>query len=473
MPYLSIFLAITLTAFSNPLFAEKPDLPKSLSEIIDKSNIPKDAISLVIYSIDNQKQIAALNPATNRIPASLVKIIPTWVALETLGPSYSWKTEIRTLGNIENGVLNGDLVFKGLGDPFLVIEDLWHIVQALSRKGLHHIDGNFLIDSRYFSPINPTPIDGDPLRLYNVSPSATMVNFKWIDLIVNPTSDGTKARVNIYPDLDNLNLVNKLKISDKPCRGNHPRIQLESSDDLGTITISGKLPRACRNYTLSRTALSSDAYLYGLFKKLLSDNRGDITGVHLKATPQQTSESRLFYTWNSKPLVEVVTKLNKWSNNLMARSLVYSIGAELMGAPGSKEKGVKAIKQYLTQQGLDLSGMLIDNGSGLSRSSRISTNLLNEILNRAWRSPLMPEFASSLSIAGKDGTTRRRFLNPTIENKVRIKTGTLNNVSSAGGYVFGQSGEVFSFALITNYPRVERVLGPKFQEALVEWITRL
>ena len=91
MPYLSIFLAITLTAFSNPLFAEKPNLPKSLSEIIDKSNIPKDAISLVIYSIDNQKQIAALNPATNRIPASLVKIIPTWVALETLGPSYSGK----------------------------------------------------------------------------------------------------------------------------------------------------------------------------------------------------------------------------------------------------------------------------------------------------------------------------------------------------------------------------------------------
>ena len=119
MPYLSILLAITLTAFSNPLLAEKPNLPKSLSEIIDKSNIPKDAISLVIYSIDNQKQIASLNPATNRIPASLVKIIPTWVALETLGPSYSWKTEIRTLGNIENGVLNGDLLFKGLGDPFL------------------------------------------------------------------------------------------------------------------------------------------------------------------------------------------------------------------------------------------------------------------------------------------------------------------------------------------------------------------
>ena len=157
----------------------------------------------------------------------------------------------------------------------------------------------------------------------------------------------------------------------------------------------------------------------------------------------------------------------------MARSLVYSIGAELMGAPGSREKGVKAIKQYLTQLGLDLSGMHIDNGSGLSRASRISTNLLNGILNRAWRSSLMPEFVSSLSIAGKDGTTRRRFLNPTIENKVRIKTGTLNDVSSAGGYVFGQSGEVFSFALITNYPRVERVLGPKFQEALVEWITRL
>ena len=131
------------------------------------------------------------------------------------------------------------MLLKGLGDPFFVIEDLWHIVQALSRKGLHHIDGNFLIDSSYFSPVNPTPIDGDPLRLYNVSPSATMVNFKWIDLIVNPTSGGTKARVDIYPDLANLNLVNKLKISNKPCRGNHPLIQLESSDNLETITISG------------------------------------------------------------------------------------------------------------------------------------------------------------------------------------------------------------------------------------------
>ena len=157
----------------------------------------------------------------------------------------------------------------------------------------------------------------------------------------------------------------------------------------------------------------------------------------------------------------------------MARSLVYSIGAEHTGAPGTKEKGVAAIREYLTEQGLDLSGMRIDNGSGLSRSSRISASLLTSILNRAWKSTLMPEFVSSLSIAGKDGTTRRRFQDSTIKNRVRIKTGTLNNVSSAGGYVFGKSGEVFSFAFIVNHPRVERVLGPRLQEALVEWISHL
>ena len=158
---------------------------------------------------------------------------------------------------------------------------------------------------------------------------------------------------------------------------------------------------------------------------------------------------------------------------MMARSLVYTIGAEKLGPPGTRAKGINFIGKYLSDNNIDKNKFHIENGSGLSRSTRVTADLINDVLRKAWKSQIMPEFVSSLSIAGQDGTTRKRFGGNKAENRIRIKTGTLKNVSSAGGYVFGKSGNIFSVVFIANHRNVDRVAGPKFQEALMNWVSEL
>ena len=475
-PKIALF-AIFIFTFCDSINAKISALPKDLSTIVESSGIPLDAISIVVQSVAENDPLVSINADVSRAPASLIKVVPTWVALETLGPSFKWRTEIYTLGPIRNGALEGDLLIKGYGDPYLVVEDLWHIVGELSRKGLRHVNGDLIVDSSYFSSdlSNVSSIDGGQDRLYNVPPNASMVNFKWINFVINPSSDGERTRITTVPQLPNLRILNSVEVSNKPCRGNNPNIKFNyfKKNKQDIVEISGSLPKSCRNYTLSRTALSPEAYLYGLFKLLINQWGGSISGNYVKAKHDPFMERKLFHQWNSKSLAEIVLRLNKWSNNLMARSLVYTIGAEILGPPGTRKKGIKFIGKYLSDRNIDIKQLHIENGSGLSRSTRVTTNLINDVLRKAWRSQIMPEFISSLSIAGEDGTTRKRFRGSKTENRIRVKTGTLKNVSSVGGYVFGKSGKVFSVVFIANHPNVDRASGPNFQEALMTWVSEL
>jgi D-alanyl-D-alanine carboxypeptidase/D-alanyl-D-alanine-endopeptidase (penicillin-binding protein 4) len=178
-------------------------------------------------------------------------------------------------------------------------------------------------------------------------------------------------------------------------------------------------------------------------------------------------------TWRSRPLAEIIRSVNKFSNNVMTRQLLLTLGAESSGAPGSAASGIAAIDGYLSEQGLDSTGLVLDNGAGLSRSTRISAAVLAQVLRIAAQSPYAPEFLASLSLGGLDGTTRNRFRGHPVAGRMHVKTGRLDDVAALAGYVHAASGTNYIGVLMVNSPEAHRGPGEELQEAFVRWIYTL
>ena len=174
--------------------------------------------------------------------------------------------------------------------------------------------------------------------------------------------------------------------------------------------------------------------------------------------------------WPSPPLSDVIKNINKPSNNLMTRHLLLTLGAERFGAPATYAKGEQAILEYLNEHGIDSSKLVLDNGSGLSRESRITTQLMNEVLRLGYASSYMPEFIASLPLAGMDGTMRNRLRNPATRGRMHIKTGTIDEVSAIAGYVHARSGKHYAVSAILNHELADRGPGVELMDALLRWV---
>ena len=460
------FAFAACTAFLPCAFAES--LPAPAARVLTGHSISPDDVSVVIHALDDAEPVLAHAPDASRNPASVMKLVTTWAALELLGPAYTWPTEVYLDGELERGKLDGDLVLKGYGDPFLVLEEFWKMLRALRRLGLEEIDGDLVIDDSHFAVDDPPPgeFDGQPHRTYNVVPSALLVNFKAVSFHFFADAGEDKVRVVPEPPLANLKIVNQIRFADGPCRGYQAGISFAvGGNGLDEVRLGGAFPRRCGSYSLSRTVLEHDTYVYGLFSALWEELGGRFDGKLRKATV--ASDAVPVLKWRSPPLADVVRSINKNSNNVMTRQLVYTLGAETAGPPGIRAHGIAAIRNLLESHGLDTSSLVIDNGSGLSRDERISARLLVDMLRRAAASPYAAEFVSSLSLGGLDGTTRRRFNGNSAV--MHVKTGRLDHVSALAGYLRAASGKDYALAIIVNARDAHRGPGQEFEEAFVKW----
>ncbi len=154
----------------------------------------------------------------------------------------------------------------------------------------------------------------------------------------------------------------------------------------------------------------------------------------------------------------------------MARQLLLTLGAEEFAVPGTEEGGRLVVAQWLQDRQLDPTELILDNGSGLSRESRIPARILGKLLRYAWKSPYMPEFMSSLSVSGLDGTLARRFRDGPLTGKAHIKTGRLDNVTAIAGYLQSRSGSRYSVVALQNHTDVHRGPGEEVQAALLRWL---
>ena len=464
--------ACTLCLFSFFGEAFSETLPAEINSVLQKHRISKEDVSLVVQAVDEKVPRVAFNAEMPRNPASVIKIVTSWVALDILGPTFNWITKIYALGPIRNGILEGDLLIKGSGDPYLTLDELWRMLGELRRKGLHTIKGDLVFDNSLYDAdeSNLDPLDGESYHLYNVSPHPFLVNFKAIDFVINPINNTNRVDIRTVPELPNLTITNNVKLTRKPCRGSGPRIIMTQAKAKSPdhIVLSGRMPRSCKNYRLGRTAMTHDSYALGVFKTLWGQWGGSLRGSF--RSERLANHRSPLLSWKSKPLAEVIRPLNKWSNNVMTRMLLLTVAETKFNPPVDREKGVIAILEHLETKGLDTTGLKIENGSGLSRKTRISATQITELLRLAWIKPHMPEFVASLSIGGQDGTTRKRFRRSKVKGNSHIKTGSLKDVSSVSGYVHNDQGKTFTVTLIINSPAVRFGAGRAVQDTTLAWV---
>lgn len=468
-----LLLSTSLTLAQQPVSSNLDigDFPEAVKVVLDGHNLPASSFSFLVQEIGASEPLLAHNSGTAFNPASSIKTLTTLAALDTLGPAFTWQTELYALGPVSNGVLQGDLLMKGGGDPFLLEDQLRNMLKALQREGIEHITGNLVLDGSYFDPTveDGGNIDNQNGRSYNTEPNAVISNFQSVNFYFQPHPNGRDVMIFTDPQLPNLKITNRLRLANRSCGGYQRGVSFNlNENDHTEVIFEGRFPSGCRQYRMVREVLDAPGYTFGLFMQLWGELGGTLDGsLRVGRAPE---EQEPILTWSSLPMSDVIKSINKFSNNLMTRHLLLTLGAETFGPPATVEKGIDAIESYLTMKGMDTSQLILSNGSGLSREARITTDLLNEILRSAWLSPYMPEYVASLPINGMDGTMRNRLRGPNMSGRMHIKTGSLDEVSAIAGFVYSSSSKAYAVTGIINHELADRGPGVELMDALLTWV---
>lgn len=436
-------------------------MPNDLQEALSKAQLPADSVAIVLQPVDGGPPLISHNAGKAMNPASVMKLVTTYAALEALTPAYRWKTEVYRNGLVSQGVLDGDLIIKGSGDPAFNISDFWRLLQLVQQQGIRQIRGNLVLDLSAYAPeVSQRPVlDDEPWRAYNANPSALLLNGRNTSFRFVASKVAGKPVVQISQEfeLPQIRVINTMQTRKGTCndwRGDlHYSITPQA--DGATVVFSGTLPEQCDERYLELSVLDDTQYVFFSFKKLWAQLGGQFNGQLLRAPAIDTTN--LVTTWWSSPLDNVVRDINKWSNNVMARQLLLTIALEAGFTPADEVGGTLALKQVLRQRGLQFPELVLENGSGLSRIERISAEHLAQLLVTAWQRPVMPVFMASMPILGMDGTTKKRLADGASKGMAYLKTGSLEGVSSLAGYVQDSTGKRYVLVVIANHARASAV----------------
>ncbi len=466
---LLLFAAVLVLGFARVGLGAQQRLPLAVRAALKGAHLPVSSVGILVQDVSKGGPVLAYNAGRAMSPASTMKLLTTYGALELLGPAYRWKTEVYVDGPLSGGVLDGDLIVKGYGDPDLTLERFWLLLRGLRQQGLREIRGDLVLDESFFAPANGDPgaFDNRPYRPYNAVPRALLVNFNAVRLRFLP-QDAGDVRVVADPVPQGLRLTDGLRPVEGSCGDWRSALGMEVRSRPGgaELDLKGHYPAACGEQDLYLSLLGNGAYVYGVFKQLWSELGGAIKGGY-RSGPVPPS-ARLLETFQSPPLADIVRDINKFSNNVMARQLFLTIGAEQGGPPGTVDKAAEAIRAWLAAKGLDFPELALGNGSGLSRNARISPRHLGALLLAAYRSPVFSELESSLPIASVDGTMKKRLKDQPVAGHAHIKTGTLEGVKTLAGYVFDRKGRRMVVVCMINHP--DAAAGKAAQDALLEWV---
>ena len=464
-------------------------LPPPVEQALERHRLPESSLSVWVQETTAGSPLVRHRPDVPRNPASAAKLLTTYAALEALGPDYVWETDAYVTGPVRKGRLEGDLVLVGSGDPLLVVEQLWRLLTAARARGLREVGGRIVLDNTRFAvAAEPPPgeLDGKPYRAYNAPPDALLVNFNALDLVLERPAGGRAAkdaaggggvRVRTEPPVAGLRLRSRLDLVRGGCARSRLRLDVSGalatvsplSAPLPTVTVAGRFARRCARQAFRRTLLPPVRFTEGVVRALWAQTGGHIEGGF--AVAPLPDGARRWVRHRSPPLSFALRGVNKFSNNVMARNLLLTLGVERFGPPGTVAKGRRAVAVWLREHGLDLPHLHLANGSGLSREVRVSARGLARVLLAADRSRFRPEFAQSLPIASLDGTMRKRLRRHPQAQWVRLKTGLLDDVRSMAGYVRTERGRTFVVVALQNHPGVHlRRRGTSVQDALLHWL---
>jgi len=444
-------------------------LPRSLTQMLERNKIKPDQVSILIRSTATGKTVASHNTTRSFVPASVMKIYTTYSALLDLGTDFRWPTKLYYTGRFSGGTIQGDLVVEAFGDPTLSSRDLTRIAQRLRTLGIRKITGNMVLDRTFFANSGKVTSGFDRNRYseYNAMPDALMLNDHMSAFYVQPKNGKIVASKGIPHD--EYTIVNRLHATSQACKGKNawPYVNISTKEGYANVVLTGTISTRCPRRRISKLLTHPHVSFYHAFSDALHRSGIAFNGkMVLGRLPRQ---ARALMVHHSRPLQQIVAKTLKKSNNLYARHIFLLLGAQNFGAPATEEKGARAVAGILSARGVWDRSTRIVNGSGLSRKARTSATALVRVLDDAYKR-YKSRWLTSLSIAGKDGTIRKRFRNSVAKGRAWMKTGTLNNAKNIAGYVKGRSGRLYTVAILYNGQ--ERWKGSTLQNQIIEWIVR-
>ncbi|MET1080970.1 MAG: D-alanyl-D-alanine carboxypeptidase/D-alanyl-D-alanine-endopeptidase [Pseudomonas sp.] len=430
-------------------------LPAKVQQALKANKLGNNALSLVMLPLNGPGQATFVNADVSVNPASTMKLVTTYAALELLGPTHQWKTEFYTDGPLKNGVLQGNLYLKGGGDPKLNMEKLWLLMRDLRANGVQQITGDLILDRSHFvQPQLPAFNDdgGDANKPFLVTPDSLLVNLKALRFIAR--SEGGKVHIAVEPPIASIKIDNQVKALKAAKCPSWPDVRYNpvSQFDGTTVVVSGQLADGCSAQTYL-SLLDHPSYAAGAVRAIWQELGGSIQGRdRIEAVP---AKARLLARASSPDLVEVIRDINKYSNNTMARQLFLSIGAQFRDKADTDDAKAaqRVIRAWLARKGLISPHLVMENGSGLSRAERVSAREMAMMLQAAWNSPYAAEFIASLPLAAMDGTMRKRLKRTALVGEAHIKTGTLNTVRAIAGFTRDSNGNSWAVVAILNDPR--------------------
>ena len=445
-------------------------LPAEVEAALSRARLPRDAVSVVVVDAQGGRATPRLahRAQVPVNPASVMKLVTTYAALEQLGPAYVWNTPVYLQGTVQDGSLRGNVYLQGLGDPKLVMERLWLLMRRLQGQGIQVIVGDIVLDRTAFEvpDHDPARFDGEPLRPYNAAPDALLLNYKSSVMTFLPDAAAGLARIHYDPPLAGVQRQATVALAapGADCGDWRAALRAELTDP-ARVGFQGVFPAACGERVWPVAAPDPRGFAARAVEGMWRELGGKLTGsVREGKVPAGLQPA---FTAVSPPLAEVVRDVNKYSNNVMAQQVFLTLALQKNGV-ASFDGARDALRQWWTARVGDTEPLpQADNGAGLSRDARLTAQALARMLQVAWASPVMPELVASLPITGVDGTLRR---SNSRAGTAHLKTGSLRDVMAVAGYVHAASGRRYVLVAIVNHANAGA--ARPVLDSLIDWTAR-
>ncbi len=433
------------------------ELVRRLKDILRSPSLDEAVVGVHVRSLDDDRTLFERNGTKLFNPASNQKIVTTAAALWYLGPSYRFRTTMYRDRDLSGGVLRGNLYVKGGGDPTLTNEQLFGLVNEVALRGIERIEGHIVVDETFFDATYEGPGWEQERSDQSYAPpmSALAVNYGNFALRVMPGDRvGGPARVVVFPDVPSIRVSASVLTRG---HGTRPRLWVGTTDDAdgGTsVTVRGAVGLGdFEGVTVYKPVQHPTLYAGETIRALL-ELRGVRVNGKVRIQKMPSSGVVPVATHASAPLAEIVSTLNKYSNNFIAEQVLRTLGAEVRGEPGTWASGCGVIGDFLAEIGVGRDAFVAGNGSGLNDINRITPEQLTRVLSAMYRRfEVRAEFVASLAVAGTSGTIARRFASGPAEQRLRAKTGSLRGVSALSGYVVTRDDRILAFSVMMNdYP---------------------
>ena len=423
----------------------------SVDALIKKHQIPENKLSIILEDSESGERLISINPSTTRSPGSVTKIFTAFAALDLLGEAYQWRTDAFIEKENNNKEIVDHLLIRGGGDPSFSIKDLEELILNIRAKGIREIRDDIYFDQTFFRQRKKSTakFDKSPLRPYNTMHSSLIVNSNKIDLSFNLNEQTGKPDITPLFLPIGIEIENNLSVGSGKCKDFRSKVTFDEKFRKQTLTIliNGVYPAQCKNLDHDLAITRTEHYFFGVFKKLWLNSGGTINGYYKKKN--KSNKHVLVAHVFSEELSTALEMMLKESDNLTARNIFLSL------PEFSKRKELRNSRKLLYGSMKENNiywhfRNIIDNGSGLSRVTRIKAESVMSLIQEIDQGTKFSSIKSMLPISGVDGTLKNIYQSKLLRGQLRLKTGTLNGVRCLAGFITTKSGNEYRFVFMHN-----------------------